>query len=118
MQTICRCRGIIGAAILLLLLGAAPAVRASVWGYRVYCTAPTIQLAIPVEVATYPTRDECAPYVLTECRQELPFWCAYFLREHDRGNKWFRQYDLDWCRAALRVKADRLDGFCRAVIIP
>jgi hypothetical protein len=118
MHAFCRRRGIIGAAALLLLLGAAPAVRASVWGYRVYCTEPTMKMAIPVEHETYPTREECAAYALTTCRRGLPFWCAYALHEHDQGNNWFKQTDLDWCGAAVRVKADRLEAFCRAVIIP
>jgi hypothetical protein len=114
MHAICR-RGIIGAAVLVLLLGVAPAVRASVWGYRVYCTAPTTLLAIPVEAETYPTRDECSGIARTTC-QGLSHWCVMALG--DQGNHLYRQTDLDWCRDALRVKADRLDGFCRAVIIP
>ena len=66
-----------------------------------------------------PTRPatKCSSVARPEC-QSLPHWCAYALREHDQGNNWFRQTDLDWCRAALRVRADRLDGFCLPVIIP
>jgi hypothetical protein len=76
-----RRRGIVGAAALLLLLLAAPAVRASVWGYRVYCSVPT-KWAIPVDVDTYPTREECWDSARTSC-QSLARWCAYALREHD-----------------------------------
>jgi hypothetical protein len=114
MHAICYRRGIIGAAVLLLLLIGAPAVRACVWGYRVHCTVPTTKFAIPVERETYPTRDDCWDSARTAC-QSLARWCAYALR--NQGTYQFKQTDLDWCRDALRVKAERLEGFCRAEII-
>jgi hypothetical protein len=107
-------RRIIGAAVLVLLLVAAPAVRACVWGYRVYCSAPTTKFAIGLELDAYPTREECSNEARQRC-QSTWYWCEYALRE--QGRILFKQTDLDWCHDARRVKADRLEGFCRAEII-
>jgi hypothetical protein len=109
-----RHRTIIGAAVLLLLLGAVPAARACVWGYRVYCTAPTTKFATRLELASYPTREECSNEARQQC-QSTWHWCEYALR--NQGKYLFDQNDLDWCRDARRVKSDRLEGFCRAEII-